>query len=207
MSLILKAATFARAKHCRQKRKGSDRPYIEHPARVAAMVCCHPLANEQRVAAAWLHDVLEDTDTTVDGLWKADFPQTTILLVQALTNAPKQPGQNRADRKRLDRERLCQVDIWAKLIKAWDRIDNLLDMPNSNAEMLGFAKSVYAQESFDLAEALEQGVIETKSELGFDLYSLTGRIRTLAIEAAGHAASLFTEGRHPLDGPPGARGL
>lgn len=208
MSLILAAAHFAREAHAKRKRKWSDRPYIEHPARVAAMITAHHFATEARVAAGWLHDVVEDEGITQEQLRRADFPQTTLHLVYHLTNQftkENYPEMNRADRKIHEFGRLSACDIWVKIIKAFDRIDNLLDMGGAEA---GF-KRTYCQESFQLAEALEQNVHPGVNGLHIELLELTERIRVVAVEMTGHAASLFTGERqhYPLDGPPGARGL
>ena len=66
MHIILKAAAFARRAHAGQRRKYNDRPYIVHPARVAGRVAAHPQATETMVAAAFLHDVVEDTPHALD---------------------------------------------------------------------------------------------------------------------------------------------
>lgn len=63
----------------------AGRPYIEHPARVAAR-----LATPELRAAGWLHDVVEDTDWTPEGLIEAGIPEGVVATVVALT---RQPGQ------------------------------------------------------------------------------------------------------------------
>ena len=64
MSIILKAAALAVRAHEGQKRKYTGFPYITHPARVAGRVGILPVVTEEMVAAAYLHDVLEDTTIT-----------------------------------------------------------------------------------------------------------------------------------------------
>jgi (p)ppGpp synthase/HD superfamily hydrolase len=54
------AAIFANNAHKGQKRKYNGRPYIEHPMRVAFAVSLIPEAEPEVIAAAWLHDVVED---------------------------------------------------------------------------------------------------------------------------------------------------
>ena len=78
---ILRAAQFARQAHEGQRRKCNDRPYIEHPARVAARVTILPGATEAMVVAAWLHDVVEDTTVELDEI--ARPPQALDLGVSA----------------------------------------------------------------------------------------------------------------------------
>ena len=66
--------------------------YIEHPAMVASLVqalpvfaAADPQTQSDAVAAAWLHDVLEDTDETVETLLAAGITERTVSTVTALT--------------------------------------------------------------------------------------------------------------------------
>ena len=65
-ALVLQAAVFAAAKHTGQHRKDANRsPYINHPLEVAAVLATEAGIEDERVlAAALLHDTVEDTDTT-----------------------------------------------------------------------------------------------------------------------------------------------
>lgn len=77
------AEDIARRAHAGQVDKaGLD--YITHPARVAAGVRLHGGTNEA-VAAAWLHDVLEDCDVSAAQLREAGIPDTVIEAVRAVT--------------------------------------------------------------------------------------------------------------------------
>lgn len=67
----------------------AGRPYITHPARVAARVA----GDEHAVAAAWLHDVVEDTEVTLADLEQL-FPPEVTAAVEALT---RRPGEVPAD--------------------------------------------------------------------------------------------------------------
>ena len=64
---IVKAKEIATEAHEGQKRS-DGKPYITHPARVAAAV------KDRLKPIAWLHDVVEDTRVTLDDLKKWDFP-------------------------------------------------------------------------------------------------------------------------------------
>jgi len=205
MSLILMAAAYARTKHAKQMRKWSDQPYITHPARVAGIISCHAFATEARVAAGWLHDVIEDTETTSIDLWDADFPKTTVSLVVELTNPSKErPDLNRADRKKMDREHLQSVSLWAKLIKSFDRLDNLRDMAGAED---GF-KRLYVEESFALADALEKNCSASVNGLHLEIILRAEDIRKACAELLGHSVSMLWNQEHSiLDGPSGARGL
>ncbi|MCL2455770.1 MAG: HD domain-containing protein [Micrococcales bacterium] len=65
-------------------------PYIGHPARVAARVEADG-GDERAVAAAWLHDVLEDTPVTAAGLLAAGMPAEVVEAVQAVTRRDGEP--------------------------------------------------------------------------------------------------------------------
>lgn len=87
-SLEMLAARIATAAHAGQVDKAGN-PYIEHPARVAARVA----GDERAVAAAWLHDVVEDTAVTLAEL-EQTFPAEVTTAVDALT---RREGEEPAD--------------------------------------------------------------------------------------------------------------
>ncbi len=79
-----RAFEFARAAHAGQKRKGDGAPYISHPLDVAALVEGRG-GDQAMVAAAFLHDVLEDTETDAARI-HGDFGADVGSLVVALTD-------------------------------------------------------------------------------------------------------------------------
>ncbi|WP_404289438.1 HD domain-containing protein [Glutamicibacter arilaitensis] len=82
-SLPALAESIARRAHEGQFDKaGVD--YITHPARVAASVGEHG-GSDETVAAAWLHDVLEDCEVTPSDLLSAGIPQSVIDAVDSVT--------------------------------------------------------------------------------------------------------------------------
>lgn len=163
MNIILQAAEFAARAHKGQKRKYTGRPYIEHPGRVAAMVSILPDVDSYIVAAAWLHDVLEDCKD-VD-LEFATYPPEVANLVIQLTNrkvqGPNQPG--RSGQKALDRQRLAGASRWAKIIKLCDRIDNVRDLVETCPDK--HFVQLYLNESLLLANALFDGADEVNKRL------------------------------------------
>ena len=83
--LIARALARASAAHAGQTRNGSGGlPYIEHPRMVASTLAAHEYA-EATLAAALLHDVVEDSDTTVAEL-RAEFGDAVADLVAALSD-------------------------------------------------------------------------------------------------------------------------
>ena len=79
LNLVSRAVIFAAAAHDGQVRKGTDIPYIVHPMEAAAIAA--GLTNDPEViAAAVLHDVVEDTGTTKNEL-EAEFGSRVAELV------------------------------------------------------------------------------------------------------------------------------
>lgn len=151
MNVILEAAKVARNAHAGQARKWTDRPYIDHPMRVAGRVSLLPEVIAEEVAAAWLHDVIEDCDPKWSDVIQQSFSERVFSLVTELTNPSKaHPKLSRKDRKSYDRQHYQTASRWAKIIKLVDRIDNLRDMAGAEN---GF-KSLYLQESILLANVL-----------------------------------------------------
>ena len=68
MNIVEKARVFATAAHAAvgQLRKYTFEPYIVHPAEVFAIVSTVDGATEEMMAAAWLHDTVEDTGVTIE---------------------------------------------------------------------------------------------------------------------------------------------
>src|SRR5262245_49269024 len=114
--LIIKASIFARKAHEGQVRKYSGLPYIQHPARVAGEAALLDGADEEDVAAAWLHDVVEDTTVTLQAI-REDFGDRVADLVDWLTNPKKMDGENRAARKAKVAAKLAKAPREAKRIK------------------------------------------------------------------------------------------
>ena len=80
--LVQRALTLAARKHT-NPRKGTDIPYITHPVHVALILARHGF-DDQVLAAAILHDVLEDTETTPDELRNA-FGDRILHMVQEVS--------------------------------------------------------------------------------------------------------------------------
>lgn len=85
MNLVDRAETVARAAHAGQVRKWTGEEYAAHPARVVGILRQHlPDASDDVIAAAWLHDVVEDTAVDLDAI-EQSFGAVTSALVWELT--------------------------------------------------------------------------------------------------------------------------
>lgn len=133
-SLEEKAKLFARQVHHQadQRRKYSNAPYIVHPQAVAELVR-HAGADETMLAAAWLHDTLEDTPTTFNQLERL-FGQEVAVLVNMLTN-PQVPGDDtRLQKKQRHLQHTAKASAKAQTIKLADIIDNTKDIVDNDPE-------------------------------------------------------------------------
>lgn len=111
-SVVKQAAAIAAAAHATQTDKAGW-PYILHPARVADRVKGY---GELHVATAWLHDVLEDSDVTVNDLRAAGIPEPVIEAVVAITKVRGEP-RNLYYRR-------VKANVIARAVKLADILDN-----------------------------------------------------------------------------------
>ena len=121
------AIEFATAAHGDQKRKYHDTPYISHPLAVMEIVKSVPGHTEEMLAAAVLHDVVEDTQVVL-GEITALFGNEVGELVDYLTDRSVPSDGNRKVRKQIDRDRLALAPAAAQTIKVADLIHNTLDI-------------------------------------------------------------------------------
>lgn len=120
--LIAAALAKAAEAHAGQIRNGSGGlPYIEHPRMVAATLAAHDYG-ERTLAAALLHDVVEDSETTVEEL-RAEFGDEVADLVAALSD--DESIESYRERKDEHRSRVAAVDGDALAIYAADKLTNL----------------------------------------------------------------------------------
>lgn len=122
--VVSKAEALARSAHgaIDHLRKYTGEPYAEHLGSVARMVG-DANGTEEMVAAAWLHDVLEDTTITREELEKVVGPVVTQYVLE-LTDVSRPEDGNRAIRKAKDRDHLALASSEAQTIKLADLIDN-----------------------------------------------------------------------------------
>lgn len=152
INLIMAAARFAAVAHAGQKRKYSDLPYIIHPARVAGRTAVLDGATEDMVISAYLHDVLEDTNTIPSDIGTL-FGQRVLDLVTCLTKPSLHSKEVRKVRVQMDLEHYSRMPATAKCIKMLDRIDNLTDMLGEDMQDVQWAVK-YAGESAQLLAAI-----------------------------------------------------
>jgi len=152
-SLEEQARRYATEAHAAagQRRKYTDEPYIVHPAAVAELVRS-VTDDEQMIAAAWLHDTVEDTPSTIDDI-ERHFGQRVAELVDQLTDSAQPAAKNRAARKLAHFRHTADASPEAQTIKLADIIDNTRAIVQYDAD---FAR-VYLVEKQIQIQLLRQG--------------------------------------------------
>ncbi len=125
--LVERAMRVAARCHREQTRKASDLPYLTHPASVAMLLTKAGITDDEILAAALLHDVVEDTDCSLAVL-AVDFPPKVIEFVAALTETKRDDsGQKRLwqDRKTEHLMHVAAASWEARAITLADKLHNL----------------------------------------------------------------------------------
>lgn len=153
MSLRKKARDFAAAAHEKvgQKRKYTGEPYIVHPEEVAEIVASVG-GDEAMIAAAYLHDTVEDTEVTLDEIL-TEFGADVAELVEMLTDVSRPEDGNRATRKALDLAHTAKASPRAKTVKLADMISNAKDIGQHDPHF----SRVYFVEKERLLAVLQEG--------------------------------------------------
>ena len=158
--LILKAMQFAAWKHRDQRRKGSGSvPYINHPIALAEVLWSEGSVRDSVViAAAILHDTIEDTETTSAEL-RGAFGVTVAEVVVEVTDVTWL--QKRA-RKKLQVAKAAKSSQRAKLVKLADKICNLRDIKASPPPDWSLERR---REYFDWAKSVVDELRGTNAQL------------------------------------------
>ena len=120
--LCKKAARFAQERHAKQQRKYTGEPYFNHLVEVAVTLDWAG-EDEATVCAGFLHDTLEDTDTTFFEIGE-HFGLEVATLVDMVTDIAPSGGLNRARRKELERNHLRNASPAGKSLKLADLLSN-----------------------------------------------------------------------------------
>ena len=123
--LIKKAFDLANSSHKKIMRKSGE-PYIIHPISVAKIVSKDIGLGPTAIASALLHDVVEDTDVTLDDI-KDSFGEKISIIIDGLTKISEIVDTNKSKQAENFRKMLLTLsnDINVILIKIADRLDNM----------------------------------------------------------------------------------
>jgi guanosine-3',5'-bis(diphosphate) 3'-pyrophosphohydrolase len=160
LGLVLKATAFAAQKHTAQRRKDTKAsPYINHPITLARILIEEGGVEDPVViAAALLHDTIEDTTTThheISGQFGAEIAD----IVAEVTDTK---WLKKASRKRLQIAKAARASNSAKLVKLADKIANLRDVIGSPPAGWSLERK---QEYFDWAKRVVDELRGTNARL------------------------------------------
>jgi guanosine-3',5'-bis(diphosphate) 3'-pyrophosphohydrolase len=126
LALLLRALEFAAAKHRDQRRKdAAASPYINHLIDVASLLAdVGKVEDAVTLAAAALHDTLEDTATTPEELEQAFGPEIRRIVEEVSDDK----RLAKAERKRVQIARAAERSRRAKLVMLADKISNVRDV-------------------------------------------------------------------------------
>ena len=165
VEIITKAFNFAKQAHKGVKRRSGE-PYIMHPIAVAQIACSEIGLGSTSICAALLHDVVEDTDYTVEDIENLFGPK----IAQIVDGLTKISGGIFGDRASAQAENFKKLlltmndDIRVILIKIADRLHNMRTLgsmlPNKQYKIAGETLYIYAP----LANRLGLNKIKTELE-------------------------------------------
>ncbi|MFN0206203.1 MAG: HD domain-containing protein [Planctomycetota bacterium] len=129
LKLVPAAIEFALLRHEGHFRKHSRVPYIVHPLRIFATLTLRVgIKDEAALAAAILHDTIEDTRTDYDELLH-QFGREVADLVRAMTKDTRMPEE---ERETAFLKQVLEAPLKARIIKLADNYDNLSDRVREN---------------------------------------------------------------------------
>lgn len=170
--LLDRAVVFAVRAHAGTERKGKGFPYIVHPMEaveiVATMTC-----DQELLAAAVLHDTVEDTDVTVEQI-RAGFGERVAALVASESdnvvegmNEDKMvhSSSNWKERKRVAIERLAHASRDAKIVALGDKLSNMRAIARDYAQQGDAVWNVFRIHDRKEHEWHYRGLVESLREL------------------------------------------
>ena len=125
-SLLDRAIIFAVNAHSGTERRGKGFPYIVHPMEAVEIVATMT-SDQELLAAAVLHDTVEDTDVTI-GRLREEFGDRVASIVEAESDT-FQEGVSEEDswhdRKKAAMERLASASLDVKMVALGDKLSNM----------------------------------------------------------------------------------
>lgn len=122
--IVKKAKAFSKEKHKDQIRKFEQKPYYIHPKRVAHILYQFKVSRNigKLIAAAYLHDVVEDTDTSIEEI-RENFGELVAEVVEELTTDDIKSTE--LGKKEYLVNKMLQMSSYALTLKLADRVDNV----------------------------------------------------------------------------------
>ena len=156
--IILGAKKFAQEKHKNQKRKDGVTPYSDHLEGVVNRLKNLGVTDKDVLCAAWLHDIIEDTDVTFDQI-NERFGREVAVIVLSLSKDQNIPKK---DREMQYINQLKDASFQTKIIKLCDISANLKDL--ANAPISKTQKNKQIKKILHYLRIIKNDIIENKSE-------------------------------------------
>ena len=134
-TLLDRAIVFAVRAHAGTERRGKGFPYIVHPLEAVEIVATMT-SDQKMLAAAALHDTVEDTDVTIEQI-RNEFGERVALFVAAESDEPHQRPdsvENWRARKQAAIDRLAHASRDAKIVALGDKLSNMRAIARDYAE-------------------------------------------------------------------------
>lgn len=170
--LLDRAIVFAVRAHAGTERKGKGFPYIVHPMEAVEIVATMT-SDQELLAAAVLHDTVEDTDVTVEQI-RAEFGERVAALVASESdnvvegmNEDKvvHSSSNWKERKRVAIERLAHASRDAKMVALGDKLSNMRAIARDYAQQGDAVWNVFRIHDRKEHEWHYRGLVESLREL------------------------------------------
>lgn len=147
-AMVKKAKEFAEKKHAGQTRKDGT-PYFIHPTRVANTVQKNKKSHVKKelVAAAYLHDTVEDCGVSIDEI-KKEFGELVASLVNELTSDKDELIKQGKTKYLL--EKMKRMSNWGLFLKLADRLDNIKDLRKASQQF----RNKYFKETSEILTGL-----------------------------------------------------
>jgi guanosine-3',5'-bis(diphosphate) 3'-pyrophosphohydrolase len=156
--MVNKAQKFAYEKHRNQKRRDGVTPFLEHLEGVVNRLKNLGIANQDVLSAAWLHDIIEHSDTTFDEINEI-FGNTISVLVLSLT---KDSELSKKESELQYIQQLKDSSLQAKIIKFCDISANLKDI--ANAPISKTQKNKKVKKLFRYLRVIKKELSENKTD-------------------------------------------
>ena len=134
--LLDRAIVFAVKAHAGTERRGKGFPYIIHPMEAMEIVATMTV-DQELLAAAALHDTVEDTEVTIEDLRVEFGDRIASLVVQESEEIPEGMSEEESwhDRKQAVIDRLAKAPHDAKIVALGDKLSNMRAIARDYAEM------------------------------------------------------------------------
>ncbi|PWV65772.1 HD domain-containing protein [Plasticicumulans acidivorans] len=187
--LVARARRYATEAHARidQRRKYTGQPYEAHLKAVAKQVQ-DAGGDHAMVAAAWLHDTVEDTPATLGDI-EREFGADVAALVADLTDVSRPSDGNRAQRRAIDRAHSAQACARAQTVKLADLIDNCRDISRHDPQ---FART-FMEEMEQLLTVLEAADPRLRQQAYRTLERCRAQLDRVAVAAPAEALPALSD--------------